>query len=116
MDIALYDGTLAEAYLKVFSFAALTCSFSKTSQLVKETPTRAFSIKLSLLTLSPLEGVKSKLDNFSKSTNWVKSLKKKPSKHQHHSKVLLNSFPMNGHTLGFCTWSQKLENFVSPKV
>ena len=35
---------------------------------------------------------------------------------QRHSKVLLNSFPMNGHTLGFCTWSQKLENFVSPKV
>ena len=30
--------------------------------------------------------------------------------------VLFNSFPMNGHTLGFCTWSQKLENFVSPKV
>ena len=35
---------------------------------------------------------------------------------QHHSKVLLNSFPMNGHTLGFCTWNQKLENFVSHKV
>ena len=33
-----------------------------------------------------------------------------------NSKVLLNSFPMNGHTLGFCTWSQKLEYFVSPKV
>ena len=27
----------------------------------------------------------------------VKGLKK-----QHHSKVLLNSFPMSGHTLGFC--------------
>ena len=26
---------------------------------------------------------------------------------QEHSDVLLNSFPMNGHTLGFCTWSQK---------
>ena len=22
----------------------------------------------------------------------------------------------NGHTLRFCTWSKKLENFVSPKV
>ena len=32
------------------------------------------------------------------------------------SKVLLNSFPMNGHTLGFCPQNQKLENFVSPKV
>ena len=31
-------------------------------------------------------------------------------------KVLLDSFPMNGHTLGFCTWSQKLENFVWRKV
>ena len=30
---------------------------------------------------------------------------------EHHSKVLLNSFPMNGHTLGFCTWSPKLDNF-----
>ena len=29
---------------------------------------------------------------------------------------LLNSFPMNGHTLGFCTWSQNIENFVSPKL
>ena len=28
----------------------------------------------------------------------------------------LNSFPINGHTLGFCPWNQKLENFVSPKV
>ena len=35
---------------------------------------------------------------------------------QHHSKVLLNSFPMNGHTLELCPWNQKLENFVSPKV
>ena len=35
---------------------------------------------------------KCKLDKFSKRTNWVK-LKNK----QHHSKVLLNSFPINGH-------------------
>ena len=35
---------------------------------------------------------------------------------QHHSKVLLNSFPMNGHSLGFCPLNQKLENFVSPKI
>ena len=31
-------------------------------------------------------------------------------------KVLLSCFPMNGHTLGFCPYNQKLENFVSPKV
>ena len=55
---------------------------------------------------------KSKTDKFSTiGENWAK-LKTK----QHHSKVLLNSFPTNGHTLGFCTWRQKLENFVSPKV
>ena len=35
---------------------------------------------------------------------------------QHHSKVLLNSFPINGHTLAFCPYNQKLENFVSPKA
>ena len=34
---------------------------------------------------------KSKIDNSSKSKNWVK-LKTK----QHHSQVLVNSFPMNG--------------------
>ena len=56
-----------------------------------------------------LDNTKSKTDKFSKISNWGK-LKNK------HSKVLLNSFPMNGHTLGFCTWSQNLENFVSPKV
>ena len=39
----------------------------------------------------------SKIDKFSKITNWVKLINK-----QHHSKVLLNSFPMNGETLGFC--------------
>ena len=33
-----------------------------------------------------------------------------------HSKVLLNSFPMNDHTLGFCPQNQKLENCVSSKV
>ena len=32
------------------------------------------------------------------------------------SKVLLNRFPMNGHTLGLCPYNQQLENFVSPKV
>ena len=35
---------------------------------------------------------------------------------QHHSKVLLNSFPTNGHILGVFIWNQKLENLVSPKV
>ena len=53
----------------------------------------------------------SKIDQFSKITNWVK-LKTK----QHHSKVLPNSFQTNGHALGFCSWNQKLENFVSSKV
>ena len=32
------------------------------------------------------------------------------------SKVLLNSFPMNGHTSGFGPWNQKLEDFASPRV
>ena len=36
---------------------------------------------------------KSKIDKFSKITNCVKVKNK-----QHHCKVLLNSFPMNGHT------------------
>ena len=26
------------------------------------------------------------------------------------------AFHLNGHTLGFCPWNQKLENFVSSKV
>ena len=48
----------------------------------------------------------------SKVDNWLK-LKNK----QHRSKVLLNSFPMNGRTLGFfCPQNKKLENFVSPEV
>ena len=64
-------------------------------------------------TLNPFtpDRAKSKIDKFCKITNWVKLTTK-----QHHSKVLLNSFPMNGHTLGFCPQNQKLENFVSPKV
>ena len=37
-----------------------------------------------------------KIDKLSKITNWVK-LKNK----QNHDKVLLSSFPMNGHSLGF---------------
>ena len=48
------------------------------------------------------DSAKSKIDRNSRITNWVK-LKTK----QHHSKVLLNSFPMNGHTLGFCPLNQK---------
>ena len=38
------------------------------------------------------------------------------SNRKHHSKVLPNSFPINGHTLEFSPWNQKLEIFVSPKV
>ena len=44
-------------------------------------------------------------------TNWGK-LKNK----QLHTKVLLNSFAVNGHILGLWPQNQKLENFVSPKV
>ena len=65
---------------------------------------------LSKLIIAP-DSVKSKTDNISKITNWVKMKNK-----QLHSKVLLNSFPTNGHTLEFCTWIQKLETFVSLKV
>ena len=43
----------------------------------------------------------------SKIRHWVKFKTK-----QHYSKVQLNSFPINGLTLGFCPWNQKLENFV----
>ena len=45
----------------------------------------------------PPDKAKFKIDKVSKITNWVK-LKNK----QHHSKVLLNRFLINGHTLGFC--------------
>ena len=54
------------------------------------------------------DSAKSKIAKFSKITNWAK-LKNK----QHRSKVLLNSFPTNGRTFGFCPQNQKLENFVS---
>ena len=70
-----------------------------------------FACKFVVINPFTSDSAKSKIDKFSKITNWVK-LKNK----QHHSKVLLNSFPMNGRTLGFCTWSQKLGDFVSPKV
>ena len=53
-------------------------------------------------TLSPVhftpDSAKSKIDQFSQITNWVKVKNKQDSK---SSKVLLNSFP-NGFTLGFC--------------
>ena len=45
----------------------------------------------------PADRAKSKIDKFSKITNWVKMREK-----QHHSKALLNRFRMNGHSLGFC--------------
>ena len=53
---------------------------------------------------------KSTIDKCSKITNWVKL------KNKHQSKVLLNSFPMNGVTLGFCTWNQKFDNSISLKI
>ena len=40
------------------------------------------------------DSARSKIDKFSKTTNMVKLINK-----QYHSKVLLISFPMNGHTL-----------------
>ena len=44
------------------------------------------------------DSAKSKIDKFfSKITNWIKLENK-----LHRSKVLLNSFLMNDHTLGFC--------------
>ena len=54
-----------------------------------------------------LDSAGSKIDKFSKITNWVK-LKNK----QHRSKGLLNSFPMYGHTLRFCL---KNEKFLHPR-
>ena len=62
------------------------------------------------LTLSLLTMPSPKLIKLSKITNWV-NLK---NKQQHHSKVLLNSFAMNGHTLA--SIESKVRNFVSPKV
>ena len=53
------------------------------------------------------DSAKSKTDKFSNITNWVKVKDK-----QHQSKVQLNSFPMNGHTLGFCLYNQKFQDFV----
>ena len=72
------------------------------------TITNPFNVVLTLLhlTMSSPE-----LIIFFQITNWVELENK-----QYHSKVLLSSFPLNGHNLGFCTWSQKLESFVSPKV
>ena len=52
---------------------------------------------------------KFKIDKFPKMSNLVK-LKNR----QYLSKVLLNSFRMNGHTLEFCPLNQNLENFFSP--
>ena len=57
---------------------------------------RGYSVTLSILTVpSP---------KFSRITNW------------HHRKVLLNSFPMNGHTLEFCPLNQKLQNVYITQV
>ena len=47
------------------------------------------------------DSAKSKIDKFLKMTIWVKFKNK-----QHHSKVLLNSFPLNGQTKGFCPYDQ----------
>ena len=59
------------------------------------------------------EGAKAKIDKFFKIT---KSAKLNKTTAVLFSKVLLSSFPINGHTLGFRIRCQKLGNFVSPKV
>ena len=58
-----------------------------------------------------LDIAKSKIDKFSNIANWQKLTNK-----QIHCKVVLNSFPVNGHTLGFFPYNQRIENFVLPKV
>ena len=66
--------------------------------------------KISFNNINPftLGSAKSKIDKIKK---WVKLNNK-----QNHSQVLLNGFPMNDHTLGFCSQNQKLGNFVSPTI
>ena len=54
------------------------------------------------------DSANSQIDKFSKNTNWEKSKTK-----QHHSKVLLNSFPMNGHTLEFCSQTPEVSLWES---
>ena len=70
-------------------------------------------MEITMINVNPFspDSAKSNIGKFSKITNWVK-LKYK----QLYSKVLLNSFPMNGHILGLCPQNQKLENFVSTEV
>ena len=57
----------------------------------------AFHSKLQPYNPFTPDSAKSIIDRFSKITNWRKLQNK-----QQHSKVLLNSFLMNGHTLGVC--------------
>ena len=76
------------------------------------TNAKRFRLGMYLITLTrPFtpNSAESNIDKISKITNWVKNK-------QQHIKVPPNSFPMNGHTLGFCPQNQKLENFASPKV
>ena len=49
------------------------------------------------------DSTKSKTDKFSKITNWVKL-----KNNEHRSKVLLNSFPMNSHTLRILSIESKV--------
>ena len=82
-DLKVFDQRYLGFELKIA--VGKTFSFKKTIVTVE-----AFSVN----SFTP---AKSKTDKFYKITNWVK-LKNK----QHHSKVLHNSFPMIGHTSGFC--------------
>ena len=50
------------------------------------------------------------LEEFSQSDNLVVYARRSGIKSVAPPPLLLNSFPMNGDTYGFCTWSQKLEN------
>ena len=55
MENALYDfHSLVDTYQKTHSFAALTRSFSDTTQLVNKNRTRAFSMKYSLYLIQTL--------------------------------------------------------------
>ena len=65
-----------------------------------------FISTINFCTFTP-DSAKSKIVKFSKITNWGRSKNK-----EHHSKVLLDGFPINGYTLGVCPWNQKLEDFV----
>ena len=96
VDCCLSPRPLASLLLAVSIRKRLSIIFTAKSQLISY----CFKIFKHLAkvckSLFTPENSEYKIDKFSKITNWVK-LKNK----QNHSKVLLSSFPMNGHSLGF---------------